>query len=84
MDAVDKYVIVASSREPAARCVVCGNEVAAGEGITARAGDSTLRFRCLGCLARFEADPERYLSDHATDCCRMDDAECSAMSEWTI
>jgi hypothetical protein len=67
-----------------ARCVVCGNAVAAGEGLAARWQGRALRFRCLGCLARFEADPDRYLLDHATDSCRTDDAECSPMSEWTV
>jgi hypothetical protein len=83
MDSLERFALVTSDNEPAARCLVCGNDVPAGDGITVRSGDETLRFRCLGCLARFEADPERYLSEHATDGCRMVDAECSPMSEWS-
>ena len=62
-------VIRTSTFEPAARCVVCGNEIAAREGLTARYGDRTLRFKCPGCLARFEADPERYLAGDVGGCC---------------
>ena len=62
-------VIYSSTFEPAARCVVCGNEIAAGEGLTARYAERTLRFKCPGCLARFESDPERYLAGDAGGCC---------------
>ena len=62
-------VIRTSTLEPAARCVVCGNEIAAGEGLTARYGERTLRFKCPGCLARFESDPERYLAGDPGGCC---------------
>lgn len=58
-----------STSEPAARCVVCGSEIATGEGLTARYGERTLRFKCPGCLARFESDPERYLAGDAGGCC---------------
>lgn len=73
-------VVVGSADQSAARCVVCGNDVAAGEGLAARWQGRTLRFRCLGCLARFEANPERYLLEHAIDYCRMDDADHPAPS----
>jgi hypothetical protein len=83
MDSLERFALVTSDNEPAARCLVCGNEIPAGDGITVRSEEETLRFRCLGCMARFEADPARYLSDHATDGCRMVDAECPPMSEWS-
>jgi hypothetical protein len=40
--------------------------------VTAEWQGRTLRFRCLGCLARFEADPALYLAGH-TDPCGVDD-----------
>lgn len=69
MSTPSSIVIRNSTFEPAVRCVVCGNEIAAGEGLTARRGERTLRFKCPGCLARFEADPERYLAGDARRCC---------------
>ena len=74
-------VIRNSPLEPAARCLVCGNDIPAGEGLTTRYGDRTLRFKCMGCLTRFEADPERYLAGHEAGCCR-DEREHSPASEW--
>lgn len=62
-------VIRNSTFEPAAHCVVCGNDIPAGEGLTARYGERTLRFKCPGCLNRFEADPDRYLAGAIGDCC---------------
>ena len=70
-----------STYEQAARCLVCGNDIPAGEGLTARFGARTLRFRCDGCLSRFEADPERYLAGHQAGCCNEDGAG-SPSSEW--
>lgn len=61
--------IVDSQLAPAASCVVCGNEIAAGQGVTATYGQRTLRFKCPGCAARFEADPERYLAGEPEGCC---------------
>lgn len=59
--------------EPAnGRCPVCGNGLEPNEGVTAEWQGRTLRFRCLGCLARFEADPALYLAGH-TDPCGVDD-----------
>ena len=69
MSTPSSIVIRTSTSEPAARCVVCGNEIAAGEGLTARYGERTLRFKCPGCLARFESDPGRYLAGDIGDCC---------------
>ncbi|MES2210561.1 MAG: hypothetical protein V4515_10320 [Chloroflexota bacterium] len=65
-----------------ANCLVCGNDIPAGEGLTARYGERTLRFKCPGCLARFEAAPEQYLAGRETSCCKTQDPGSSA-SEWT-
>jgi hypothetical protein len=57
--AIAQEVVVLDSRDqPAASCVVCGNDIPVGEGDTARYKGRTLRFRCPGCRVRFEADPE--------------------------
>ena len=69
MDALSSIVTRSSAFEPAAHCVVCGNDILEGEGLTARYGELTLRFKCPGCLARFEADPNRYLAGDLGDCC---------------
>lgn len=59
--------------EPAdGRCPVCGNGLEPNESVTAEWQGRTLRFRCLGCLARFEADPALYLAGH-TEPCGVDD-----------
>ncbi len=62
-------VIVDSAGQPATTCVVCGQAVEAGAGVTARYRGRTLRFKCPGCLPRFEADPERYLAGETAECC---------------
>lgn len=69
MSTPSSIVIRHSTLEPAASCVVCGNDIPAGRGLTARYGERTLRFKCPGCLARFEADPERYLAGDLGGCC---------------
>ena len=74
-------VVLDSRYEAAAQCAVCGNEIAEGEGVTARFAGRTLRFKCPGCLGRFEADPDRYLSGHQSGCCG-NEAEHSPASEW--
>ena len=56
-----------------AACLVCGNEIASGAGVTARYGNRILRFKCPGCLARFRANPDRYLTSGPTSCCEQDD-----------
>lgn len=63
------------------RCLVCGNEIGPGEGVTAVHGERTLRFKCPGCLTRFEADPQRYLAGEAGGCCKEEGAHSPA-SEW--
>ena len=75
-------IVVRDSRlEAAAQCVVCGSDIGAGEGLTARYGERTLRFKCPGCLGRFEADPERYLSERTSGCCNGEH-DHSPASEW--
>ncbi len=80
------YVTPVDSRlEPAGRCLVCGGAIPAGEGVTARYGERNLRFRCSGCLERFQADPERYLREHPPGCCNGTGANgCSPASEWAF
>lgn len=74
-------VVRDSRREGAAQCVVCGSDIAAGEGLSARYGERTLRFKCPGCLSRFEDDPERFLAGSSAGCCRGDH-DHSPASEW--
>jgi len=81
MEAVASIVIRNSTFEPAGRCIVCAGDIPAGEGLTARYGERTLRFKCPGCLDRFEADPERYLTAHQSGCCNEEHADSPA-SEW--
>lgn len=70
-----------SQLEPSAVCIVCGGDIPAGEGLTARHGDRILRFKCSGCLSRFRADPDRYLDGHDAGCCE-EAPESSPASEW--
>lgn len=75
-------VVIRNSRlEPAATCLVCGNDIPAGEGLTALYGDRTLRFKCPGCLQRFEAEPQRYLAGEQASCCGGEH-DHSPASEW--
>lgn len=69
MDAFLQLTVIDSRLEPAAHCLVCGKEISAGEGVTARYQGETLRFKCPGCYARFASDPGRYLSGQAVSCC---------------
>ena len=64
-----EIVVIDSAGQAAATCAVCGKDVAAESGVTARFDGRTLRFRCQGCLSRFAADPERYLSGGPSVCC---------------
>jgi YHS domain. len=76
-----ELIVVDSRYQPAARCLVCGNEIDVGQGVTAQYQGRTLRFKCPGCYARFETDPERYLAVHEEDCCN-EGHESSPASEW--
>lgn len=82
MDATASIIIRRSTLEPAARCVVCAGDIGPGEGLTARYGEATLRFKCADCLARFEDDPDRYLAGHAEACCGEGDHAAAPVSEW--
>lgn len=66
---IQELVVVDSTAQAAATCIVCGKDIAAGEGVTARYGGQTLRFKCPGCVSRFALDPDRYLSGGPTSCC---------------
>jgi hypothetical protein len=81
MNSPSSVVIRNSRLEPPATCLVCGNDIPAGEGLTARYGDRTLRFKCSGCLGRFEADPQRYLAGEQPPCCDGEH-DHSPASEW--
>ena len=81
MNAPSSLVIRNSRLEPAAACIVCGSDIPAGGGLTARYGDRTLRFKCATCLSRFEAEPDRYLSGEAAGCCDGQH-DHSPASEW--
>lgn len=72
---IQDLVVVDSATEAAATCAVCGNAIPAGEGVTARFGGRTLRFKCPGCMSRFAADPDRYLSGGPSSCCEDEHAD---------
>lgn len=68
--AIRRELVVLNSRgEPAATCIVCGNDIPAGEGVTASYEGRVLRFKCPGCFARFEADPQPFLAGQTGGCC---------------
>ena len=69
METLPQLTLVDSSLEPAAHCLVCGKQIPAGEGVTARYLDRTFRFKCPGCYARFAADPQPYLAGQLEGCC---------------
>lgn len=71
---IQEFVVVDSAAEAAATCVVCGQDIPAGEGVTARFEGRTIRFKCPGCVSRFEADPDRYLSGGPESCCEDEHA----------
>jgi len=68
------FALLSRETQPEGRCAVCGTELKAGEGLTVVSNGTVMRFRCLGCLARFEADPERFLAG-GTEPCHMEDLE---------
>ncbi|MBI2778114.1 MAG: hypothetical protein HYX57_12765 [Chloroflexi bacterium] len=74
-------VIQHARLDPASHCLVCGSEIPAGEGLTARHGETMLRFKCESCLAAFVEDPDRYLAGHTARCC--DEHDASPASEWS-
>ena len=80
MNRSSPMVIHNARLEPAARCLVCGSDIPASEGLMANYGQKTLRFKCEGCLARFVEDPDRFLAGHPAECC--DEHPASPASEW--
>lgn len=81
MAIAQEFVVLDSRDQPAASCVVCGNDIPAGDGVTARYQGRTLRFKCPGCYGRFEADPQRYLAGPQPSCCDGEH-DHSPASEW--
>ncbi|MFP5343934.1 MAG: hypothetical protein ACLGIJ_13600 [Candidatus Limnocylindria bacterium] len=75
-------VVVDSAGQPASECAVCGSEIEAGQGVTVRSGQRTLRFKCPACLARYRADPDQFFSGGAASCCSGEHAAASPASEW--
>lgn len=75
-------VVLESAGQPASECEVCGSEIAAGQGLTVRSGDLTMRFSCPGCLARYRADPTRFFTGSETACCDGSHPATSPASEW--
>ena len=61
--------VIDSAPQGSAACVVCGDKIAAGQGVTARYEGRTLRFRCQGCLGRFAEDPAPFLAGHTEQWC---------------
>lgn len=72
---IQALTVVDSADQAAATCVVCGKDIPAGEGVTALYGGQILRFKCPGCLPRFAADPDRYLSGGSSSCCDDEHAD---------
>ena len=81
MTIASEFVVLSSRDEPGAVCVVCGNDIPAGEGITASYRGQTLRFKCPGCYSRFQTDPERFLAGGQDGCCNGEH-DHSPASEW--
>jgi hypothetical protein len=79
----DDLTFVGDPSAPAARCVVCGNHVEAGGGLSAIVDGRLLRFKCSGCVARFRADPERFLAGGPAGGCGGVHGHDSPASEWT-
>ena len=81
MTVVRELVVLDAPDQGPATCLVCGNDISSGEGVTASYGDRTLRFKCPGCVRRFEADPELYLAGQAGGCGKGGH-DHSPASEW--
>lgn len=77
-----ELVVVSSADQTAAVCLVCGNDIAAGEGVTASYEGRTLRFKCPGCFSRFQANPQPFLAGQTGDCCGGAH-DHSPASEWS-
>ena len=77
-----ELVVVDSRDQASALCLVCGNDIPAGEGVTASYQGQTLRFKCPGCFSRFQANPEPFLAGQTGGCCGGEH-EHSPASEWS-
>jgi hypothetical protein len=75
---------LASSADQASveRCLVCGEEIVAGQGIPVMHAGEVFHLKCEGCVSRFVADPDRYVREREDRCCQHDVSESPA-SEWT-
>lgn len=82
MAVVTQIVAIESREQAAAPCLVCGSEIAAGEGVTAEYLGRILRFKCPRCLARFQANPEPFLAGQPGGCCGGAH-DRSPASEWS-
>lgn len=82
MTTLTELLIIDPEDQAAGVCLVCGNDVAAGEGVAASYQGRTLRFKCPGCFTRFQADPEPFLAGHLGGCCGGAH-DHSPASEWT-
>lgn len=82
MATASELVTLDPGEQPAGVCLVCGNDIGAGEGITASYRGRVLRFKCPGCLSRFRADPEPFLAGHTAGCCGGSH-DHSPASEWS-
>ena len=69
MAIASEFVVLDSHDQQAATCVVCGNDIAAGQGVTASYRGRVLRCKCPGCFSRFQADPARFLAGQTGGCC---------------
>lgn len=76
-------VVLESAGQPASECEVCGSEIEAGQGLTIRSGDRTIRFSCPGCLTRYRADPGQFFAGTETACCGGQHRTTSPASEWS-
>ena len=85
---IPDLLVVDSAAEAAATCVVCGMDIAAGAGVTARFHGRTLRFKCPGCLSRFAVDPDHFLSEGPSSCCDGEGHDRTTnphpVSEWAV
>lgn len=83
MNATIEVIVRGGRMDPAGSCVVCGEEVPAGDGFAARWGEREFRFKCARCVYRFEADPGPYLAADSTRPGEAEvEAEGSPASEW--
>ena len=81
MNSLSPIVIRSSTLEAAAACIVCG-DILAGASLTARYGEMSLRFKCEGCLADFQEDPDRFMPGPSRTCCPDEGYVDAPVSEW--